>query len=244
MILNRMLTVGGLRAAVFDGVDNYLSRGADLSGIADGKQLTCSAWIYRLSATPPAHYIASQRASGAYQGITIDIPTPNYAFRARGANASNTEVEQFVTSAAAPLGEWVNFMFSFDLSSASKIHSYVAGVDQSEAFAVRSDENIDFTRGRFNIGGLPDDPGARLKARMAELWLHPTYIDLSVAANRLKFRSAAGKPAPMGANGSLVTGSAPLLYLRDYLDFKNGRNRGTGGDFTVNGTIMDAKGPW
>ncbi len=49
---------------------------------------------------------------------------------------------------------------------------------------------------------------------MAEFWFAPDqYIDFSVAANRNKFHSVAGKPVSLGTDGSAPTGSPPVLYL-------------------------------
>jgi hypothetical protein len=61
-----------------------------------------------------------------------------------------------------------------------------------------------------------------------------TFFDLSVTANKRKIITATGKPVNPGANGSLVTGSAPQIYMfqstlmeTDPIDFVT--NRGNGG---------------
>lgn len=72
------------------------------------------------------------------------------------------------------------------------------------------------------------------------------YLDLSVSAdlatNVQKFRTANGKPADLGSDGSKPFGVAPDIYLKG--DSKSfGVNSGTAGDFTVNGTFTDVTGP-
>lgn len=78
---------------------------------------------------------------------------------------------------------------------------------------------------------------------MAEFWLSMTRLDFSVEANRRKFYSATGKPVDVGSDGSTPTGSAPEVYLSvrpgdAASDFAT--NRGTGGNFTENGTLTIA----
>lgn len=75
---------------------------------------------------------------------------------------------------------------------------------------------------------------------MAEFWFDDSYIDFSVEANRRKFMTAGGKPVDVGTDGSTPTGSAPIIYLSvrpgdAAADFCT--NRGTGGNFTQNGTL-------
>ncbi|WP_374374491.1 hypothetical protein [Dongia sp.] len=75
---------------------------------------------------------------------------------------------------------------------------------------------------------------------IAELWFDDSFIDFSILANRRKFMNDEGKPIDLGADGSLPTGNAPLIYLSvrpgdtaaDFLV-----NRGTGNNFTQSGVL-------
>ena len=56
------------------------------------------------------------------------------------------------------------------------------------------------------------------------------------ASNRLKFLTASGEPADLGADGSTPTGTQPLIYLANATaTFQN--NLGSGGNFTENGAL-------
>ena len=75
---------------------------------------------------------------------------------------------------------------------------------------------------------------------MAEVWFDDSYIDFSTEANRRKFATAGGKPVDVGTDGSTPTGGQPIIYLSvrpgdAAADFVT--NRGTGGNFTQNGTL-------
>lgn len=75
---------------------------------------------------------------------------------------------------------------------------------------------------------------------LGDVYFDTSYIDLS--ANNPFWNSDENKPAYLGKNGELPTGSAPLIYLPLRAD-SAGKNMGTGGDFTVNGTLEGARGP-
>jgi len=62
---------------------------------------------------------------------------------------------------------------------------------------------------------------------------------LSIEANRRKFIDAIGKPVFLGSDGSLPTGVAPAMFFSgDSTAFAT--NRGTGGPFTLTGSLTNA----
>ena len=81
----------------------------------------------------------------------------------------------------------------------------------------------------------------KLKGFFAEVsFAFGQSLDFSIVSNRRKFLSAGGKPVFLGADGSLPTGTAPIIYqhLDDGEAVANfATNRGTGGDFTITGTL-------
>lgn len=73
---------------------------------------------------------------------------------------------------------------------------------------------------------------------LSEFYFTTEYIDFSQEANRLKFRDAFGSPVALLPQIEAGAGIAPAIYLRfDPAD--QGRNDGTGGNFTKSGTITD-----
>ena len=70
---------------------------------------------------------------------------------------------------------------------------------------------------------------------------HTAYKDFSNVTNRRLFIKSNGKPEDLGSDGSTPTGSSPIMYLHNNAgdagdDFK--LNRGTGGDFEVQGAPL------
>lgn len=67
--------------------------------------------------------------------------------------------------------------------------------------------------------------------------------NITVKANRRKFISANGKPVFLGTDGSKPTGTPPIVFLSQQRnDTPNtfNINRGTGGDFTITGTLTES----
>jgi hypothetical protein len=137
---------------------------------------------------------------------------------------------------------------SFDTSDANKYHLYVNGVQATTYFTVYTSTNIDYaitTTPRYYIGANPT-PSQYFNGRLGAVWFNTSYIDLSVASNLAKFVTGTGidaKPADLGTNGELPTGTSPIIYLPMYGHYA-GKNYGTGGDFTINaGPYTGARGP-
>lgn len=251
MILGRMLTVGRLEypAGGFNG-STYLRRGATLTGAADSKQMTASIWFYASSVSLTNTLLSTMTAGVEEPGLTIRPGTPGGGLSGRlnvlSYDATGTlAVSMNATTTTMTTSTWHHVLIAFDASSSSLRHMYVDDVAQSLTVAAYNNSAVDWTTGNCGIGCIPTSGVANVyTGRLLDVWLHNTYLDISDADVRRKFRTSAGKPAIMGASGQNPMGSAPLVYFRDYDDFAAGRNRGTGGNFTVTGTVTEEEGPW
>lgn len=255
MILGRMLTVGQERysAARFFGGSSKLSRGANLTGATDGKQITFSVFYYTgpsSSTSQTNTFVANQTTGvGDVPGFRITAGGASGAsglpqMQAYGASSYAAWFHGTTTTMSAG-GNWYHILMSFDSSNTGKRHIYISDVEQTLLVADYNNVNVDWTTGDFGIGCVPTGSfGNNINGRMLDLWVDDTYLDISSVAVRRKFINAAGKPGILGASGQVPTGSPPLLYMRDFEDFSTGRNRGTGGDFTVTGSVSEEDGPW
>ena len=207
------------QASRFDGANDYLTRGSDLTGNADGKEGTLSFWL---------------KLNGG-DGVAQDILAALDPSLEIGKNSANATVLNLQTSAAyTASGGWIHFLASWSLGVSGARHIYVN--DAADLSVVNfTDDIIEYTRADWSVGGAPG--GTRLlNACLAELWFARAYVDISVEATRRKFTSASGKPLDLGANGASPTGSQPILYFREaFATF--GANKGSGGAFTANGAL-------
>ena len=221
----------------FDGTNDYLTRGADLTGVSDGKEGIISFWLNMVGADGTNQAIAA----------TGDLGTGFYIVRSSlnkmqvvGLDAlNNIDLLAESTTSILNTSGWVHCLVSWDLASTTGWF-YLSDVSDLNAGASTfNNDNIDWTRGNFAIGAEPDG-GAKLGADIADLYINfATHLDLSITANRRLFIDASGNPVSLGRNGATPTGSKPAVFQSGTVSTWH-INRGAGGGFTENGALTDA----
>lgn len=224
-------------SADFDGANDYMTRGAGLTGAADSKTGIISGWFVLDDITNLQELISTGTATPHFWFIFASAPTSK--FRVIAYNGAGSFIFQMSTSSAFSAGAtWVHVLASWDLA-ASATHLYINDVSNKSADTVTND-TIDYTYANWSIGADVAG-GNKFNGCLSELYFSPgQYLDFSLVYNRRKFISASGKPVFLGTDGSFPTGTAPLVYQH----LGNGEavanfatNRGTGGDFTITGTL-------
>jgi hypothetical protein len=227
-------------AADFDGTNDKMARGAELDGMADSKSGIFSGWVRIDGGDGTTRRILGTQSGG---GLQVFINAGN-VFRALARNAALTDILGMNTPNTFTASiTWLHVLMSWDLATASARSIYI---NDSINVVVDTfvDDTIDYTRGNWGVGDNPGINPVKWNGAMAEIYFAPgQYLDFSVEANRRKFISATGKPVDLGADGSTPTGVAPLVYL--HLDDGEAvanfaTNRGTGGNFTITGTLDTA----
>lgn len=221
----------------------WLNRGANLTGTADNKTATISAWIRNTKVSAEASSIfggLSTVAGTTARGFNLQL-TSAFTVRIFGRNVGDTnilDVSGTAGGAASGVG-WVHILASFDMSNTGKRHLYINDASDLATVTTYTNDTIDHTAADYYVGGVGSGAN-KVTGDMAEIWWHNSYMDLSVVANRRKFITAAKKPVYLGASGELPLGTAPLVYLSGpAASFAT--NKGTGGGFTVNtSTLADA----
>jgi hypothetical protein len=226
-------------AADFDGTNDYMLRGGGLTGASDSKTGIFSAWI-RLDAGD-ASALTILRSTNTTNAFLVLRRTDN-CLAIGGDNAAGTEilllksVNTYITGST-----WLHLLASWDLANAAG-HLYINDASDISAPTLTND-TIDYTLADWGVGAAPGG-SFLMNGCMAEMYFAPgQYLDFSIELNRRKFITTSGKPAYLGADGSIPTGTAPIMY--HHLD--NGEavanfatNRGTGGNFTITGTLDTA----
>lgn len=156
-----------------------------------------------------------------------------------GTNSSPGFVSR--TSAHTQADGWLHIQTSWNLKSPQTSCLYVNDV---------SDNNLQDPLGHYPcmymakssvqvaLGSSTSIPGPGNYGAafdICEFWFSESqYVDFTEPAIRALFESTGGHPGSLGIDGSLPTGSSPILYLRSpYSSF--GTNSGTGGSFTFTG---------
>jgi hypothetical protein len=224
-------------AADFDGTNDYMARGGDLTGIVNGKSGILSFW-YRVDGGDGGNRIViGDQASGRFwlRHSTGNLLTL-YGYSPTGSES----IALFSNTAYTTSASWLHVLMSWDLATTTT-YLYINDVSDKSASSRSANLDIDYTLSAdLRIGAQPSG-AEKINGCLAEFYFSPgNYLDLSIKANRRRFITADGKPAQLGIDGSVPTGTAPILYL--HLD--NGEavenfatNRGTGGNFTITGTL-------
>jgi len=217
----------------FDGTNDYLSRASDLTGNADSKTFTFSAWVYKNGTGNECSILASQ-TSNQYKWVISDIGN---SLECTCRNSGGVNVLSFTSTTKVPLKTWVHILVSVDLTNSSNRYVYFNDAAASVTWSTYTDDSIDFTQATGSYVGLFSS-NPKHKGRLAHIYLDYTYRDLSNSANRRLFITDDLKPADNQASLS------PILYLPMTDADTAGDNAGTGGDFTINGTLDTAqRGP-
>ena len=229
----------GCDSADFDGTD-YMTRGATLTGAADGKVGTVSIW-FRIDGgdgTDMTVLHAATTVAGATSRFRVRRTSAN-VFEVVGINAAAATILTLTSNTTYTAGAtWRNILASWNLATAAG-HLYVTDTEDLAAGATLTDDSIDYTVADWAIGGQASG-GTLFDGCLAEFYFALEYIDLSSTANRRKFISANGRPMVIGATGSFPTGTAAIVYQRvadgaAVATFAT--NLGTGGDFVITGTL-------
>ncbi len=223
--------------AQYDGTNDYQARGADLTGAADAKKFIFSFWF--LLAGGDGNTMEILRDANVHTRL---LRQPDNAMRliiTDGAGTEKVDYRSSVTSTAD--ATWHHLITSGDVGTAGARSMYLDGVSVGVIFD-HIDATLDLTSTDWGIGASPLGSN-KFNGSLAELYVNfGENIDLTVAANRLKFRTSNGKPAFLNADGSLPTGTAPIIYAPDG-DASDDKNKGTGGGFTTTGALVPVTGP-
>ncbi|KKN74546.1 hypothetical protein LCGC14_0389630 [marine sediment metagenome] len=221
-------------AVTFDGSNDYTTRGADLTGAANGKLGIASFWINTNTIAAQVIY------RGTNQLMRILLLNDN-TIQVRGQNAAVSTILQMASTTVLSTGKWHHVLASWDLANTVG-HLYCDGQEDQAGGSTLTDDTIDYTDTDHAIGASPAG-GTKLNGDLAEVYINlAEYIDLSVQANRQKFRVQHHFPANVGAAGATPTGTAPIMYFKASsgtpANFAN--NLGGGGNFSVTGTLTNA----
>lgn len=230
----------GINAVNFDGTNDYLTRGAGLTGAADSKTGIFSCWVKRATTgTPTFTMLVMQEIAGTDR---LNMNIGDNVFKCLLYNTAGTVIMQARSTTSILVADgWTHILASWDLS-VPVVHVYIDDGEDANVLTLTND-TINYTRSEAGVGHiwLSSTPGFfKFDGDMAELYFQDgEFLDFSVEANRRKFIDAMGKPVGLGADGSTPTGSVPLVFQSGATDEWH-TNKGSGGGFTEVGALTDA----
>ncbi len=195
------------------------------SGVSDGRLGTFSCWYKRFGTGLDIIYQVSSSAN-----LQIDFQSSGNGHKLRFTALQGTPDMAFETIGSQTVDSlWHHVMASWDRTTGT-FHLYIDGVDDLNVITTGQVVTIDYTAG--TTLGSTFSSAFHLNAELVDFWIDYTVaIDFSVAANRLKFISATGKPVFLGDNGELPLGGSPEVFWSGDLTAWE-TNKGTMGDFS------------
>lgn len=226
--------------ADFDGTNDFMTTGAGLTGAADGKVGTVMLW-FRLDGgdgTSMTIFQACTTVGGAVSHWRIRRESTNL-ISIIGNNAAGTIILSISTAATYTANAtWRQLLASWNLATAAA-HIYVSDVSDLTSTTL-TDDSIDYTVADWAIGAQANG-GTKFNGCLSEVYLALEYVDLSSSTNRAKFiTGVTAKPMYLGTDGSVPTGTAAIVYQRVVAGAAVttfATNKGTGGNFTITGTL-------
>lgn len=229
------------RGVVFDGLDDWLERVGAFNGVTDGKQVAGSVWFKRVGVG--TLYCIGPEAEGSGAPNQMEwMASDHFRLswrRAGGGLACDVVTQKPITDTMS----WHHIAFSVDANDATKTRLYVDGAANLEPGYDVTGYDMDNTGSSWGL--FSNDNGLdKYDGEVAELWLSlDHYLDFADPTVMAKFRSQDGRPVDLGTNGELPTVTSPAIYL----SVREGdpasvfaTNRGTGGDFTLHGTLVSS----
>lgn len=216
----------------FDGTNDYSNRGANLTGISDGKEGTLSVWVRVDGGNGTRRTIFGTYNGASFGTFQVELQANNtFLVYAETPPVLSVALNISSTTAYTAGTIWRHLLASWKLDTAGARHLYINDVSDLTVTTFNN-ATIDYTSGATAIGALPLDGTLKFNGCIAEMWFSPTYIDLSIEANRRKFINADRKPVDLGDSGQNPTGNIPILFTKNFAT-----NLGTGGNFTITGSL-------
>ena len=213
-------------AVDFDG--DGLDREGELTGAADGKAGTISFW-FRIDGSTGTF----RRINGAGDSRWIVNVGNDNKILVRGQNSASSTILSLLSATTYTDSNWHHVIASWNLAT-PEAYLYIDGADD-EGSSTETDDTIDYTLGAYAVGQDPDGT-LRWDGCLADYWWDDTFLNITVEANRFKFRDGSGKPVDLGSDGSTPTSAQPLVYLNQNATATWHTNAGTGGGFTEEGS--------
>jgi len=222
-------------AVDFDGTNDYLSRGAALSGISNSNFFSFSCWMRVDGGDGTVRVIFNDVNVTVRVFLELDVAN-RLEFGAR--DAAGTSIFHIRTTGTfAAASTWYHVCGSINTSTAAYT-LFVNDVSDSNIVTNQTPFTIPWATptnwlvGAYNAGTL------KWNGALSQIWISSKeYVDFSDIEARRQFINAYKKPVEwLGTDGSLPTGTVPDIYLRNSA-FNFGTNTGSGGDFTITGAL-------
>lgn len=231
---------------LFDGTSDDAVRSSALVGAAASKEVLYFQWLRKDGGDGAARVLMAVNDATSDSGVEWRVGlTASNTLNISALNSGKSTILNATSAETITAdGIWKPLAITADLSSASKRHVRLAGVALNMTWTTYSNAAIDIAMANVRLMANAAG-GARWNGGAAQILFHcgaGAYLDLSIPAVERRLMRNAKCPTDFGPIGARPLGFQPLVYLNDKAP-TFGRNRGTGGDFTITGAVDPTGGP-
>ena len=223
------------RSAKFDGSTGYLNQAT--LGASDSKTFSAAIAWKPSSVSTYQRLLSFENQAGTSEAFTIFQHGSDGRVYCQAENSASTRIFDIKSASALSANQWYVIFISSD-ASVNQNHMFVTnGVNNSNA-TTQTNDFIDFGGGNDYRIGVSSGGSNFSSGSQSLMYFTTDYIDFSQEANRLKFVDAFGYPVDIQSAIDAGDIPTPLIYMPFDDPANLGNNLGTGGDFTVNGTVI------
>jgi hypothetical protein len=236
------ISTGDVAEAIdFDGTNDYLIANS-LTGAADSKTFTLSAWVWPNTTAEVPIYAAGRNNLGTVNFYVYVTNSQELTISAYASGSTTEILRANLPASAFAKNTFNHVLISFDMASTSNRRIYINDVAVSPTYVTYTNTPLLFSTNTYrNAVGTEwifNTANSKANGRLSNVFLDYTYRDLSITANRRLFVTADLKPA---ADQAALN---PIIYLPLNDPTAPGANAGTGGNFTLTGTVArSGRGP-
>jgi hypothetical protein len=230
------------------GGSEFWARGADFNG---------SSWLSKSMSLPSTKTASLVMAvnfdslSAQVEMFAIKTNTTNHAILFKRSAAGQISFVTYYQPNSFPgvemtdttsmsTGNTYLFFISSDAATTNNNHLYVNGVDNSTVAYNNGASTLDlWNNGQVAIAsGEATQASSAIDASVQFVYFTTNYIDFSQEANRNKFVDQLGYPRDLTQQIEDGDITNPQVYMKFDPTVSLGTNSGTGGNFTINGTVI------
>jgi hypothetical protein len=233
-------------AASFEGSNDNMRRTSSLADLTDGKTGIFSLWFRKNGGDGGQRFLLiNGDPAASADKVNLQFDSANRLVLTLRRNSSYQIAWQCRAGSYTAGPAWHHFLAAWDLNDSAKCKIYVDGADVTDSVSGPvASYSIGYSSATWYVGSSTTATLQNYNGDLAEMYFAPNqWLDITQASVRNLFRTPAGKPADLGSNGSVPTGSVPTIYF--HLDDGEAPNnfainRTGKGDFTVGGGLATA----
>ena len=213
---------------------------ANLSPVVSGTstKYTLVKYFYVGSSASGNQFLSFHEYTGGGSIVFYFSNTNEITLTVSGDNNGNsaTAFNIITLTSSISTNSWNKILISFDLTDTSKKHAYLNDIDVTGR--INFFNNYPIPIGDIDFFCLGEKAGSRnFLEKYALAYEAASYIDFSQESNRNLFVDQLGYPKDLTPAIDAGDIAEPLIYMKFDDTSALGTNSGTGGNFTVNGTV-------